>query len=235
MSASGGTGIACELDSYNTASGGLAYGLAIDAIGTYPSEAAIVIQNNNSTAWFKTGISFNNANGTGTIASDGAMISANAGTVGYYLKCETTATVAEIQLPSFVVGPTAASLNSIIRVDSSATNTPTISGVGSASIISPILKSKGNNSSTFINIDGSTGLRVTGLNSNTDYLEITNGSAGATLAVNGSSTNADLALSSKGTGRIRFGSLTTTTDVPTTGYIEIKDSGGTVRKLAVIG
>lgn len=44
----------------------------------------------------------------------------------------------------------------------------------------------------------------------------------------------DLALTPKGTGRVRFGTNTASADVAISGYIEVKDSGGTVRKLATI-
>ncbi len=51
----------------------------------------------------------------------------------------------------------------------------------------------------------------------------------------GSATNIDVFLSPKGTGRVRFGTRTASSDVPVTGYIEILDSGGNVRRLAVVG
>ena len=51
----------------------------------------------------------------------------------------------------------------------------------------------------------------------------------------GTDTSIDLQLASKGsTGRIRFGTLVANADAPISGYIEIRDTGGTIRKLAVI-
>jgi hypothetical protein len=50
----------------------------------------------------------------------------------------------------------------------------------------------------------------------------------------GIDTNVDLYLQPKGTGRVQYGVHTGTADAPISGYIEIKDAGGTVRKLAVI-
>lgn len=50
----------------------------------------------------------------------------------------------------------------------------------------------------------------------------------------GSDTNIDLRLVSKGTGKVSFGTHTGTADTAVSGYIEIKDAGGTIRKLAVI-
>jgi hypothetical protein len=46
--------------------------------------------------------------------------------------------------------------------------------------------------------------------------------------------NIDLALTSKGTGRVRYGTHSAIAAETVTGYITIKDSGGTERKLAVI-
>lgn len=50
----------------------------------------------------------------------------------------------------------------------------------------------------------------------------------------GSVANANIFLVPKGTGRVRFGAYSAIADVPITGYIEILDSGGNVRRLAVV-
>jgi hypothetical protein len=55
------------------------------------------------------------------------------------------------------------------------------------------------------------------------------------IGASGGDTNIDLALTPKGTGLVRFGTRTASADAAITGYIEIKDSGGTTRRLAVIG
>ena len=54
------------------------------------------------------------------------------------------------------------------------------------------------------------------------------------FSVRGSDPNIDLALTPKGTGNVRFGTYTASMAFTVQGYIEIKDSGGTVRKLAVV-
>ena len=54
------------------------------------------------------------------------------------------------------------------------------------------------------------------------------------MAPKGNSANIDIEFSPKGTGVLRFGTLTANADAPVTGYITIKDSGGVTRKLAVI-
>jgi hypothetical protein len=46
--------------------------------------------------------------------------------------------------------------------------------------------------------------------------------------------NIDLALTPKGTGRVRFGTHSAIAAETVTGYIEIKDEGGTVRKVAIV-
>jgi hypothetical protein len=50
----------------------------------------------------------------------------------------------------------------------------------------------------------------------------------------GSDANIDLTLTPKGTGNVRFGTFTADMTLVVQGYIEVKDSGGTIRKLAVI-
>ncbi len=54
------------------------------------------------------------------------------------------------------------------------------------------------------------------------------------LIAKGTDTNLDMALEPKGTGVLRFGTHASSSDVAITGYIQIRDSGGTFRKLAVI-
>ena len=83
---------------------------------------------------------------------------------------------------------------------------------------------------------GAESLRVTPVASAVNYLEVVGAITTASPAIQaaGSDTNIDLTLTSKGTGNVRFGTLTANADAPITGYITIKDSGGTARKLAII-
>jgi hypothetical protein len=69
-----------------------------------------------------------------------------------------------------------------------------------------------------------------------NYIEFSGATTGnsPSISAQGSDANADLIMSPRGTGKVRFGTLTATADAPITGYIEIKDSSGTIRKLAVI-
>jgi hypothetical protein len=54
------------------------------------------------------------------------------------------------------------------------------------------------------------------------------------IRAGGSDSNLDLKLTPKGTGNVQFGTLTASGDAAVSGYITIKDAGGTTRKLAVI-
>jgi hypothetical protein len=77
--------------------------------------------------------------------------------------------------------------------------------------------------------------RIRHINSPANYCAVIGAPAGSTpeFQTLGTDTNIDLALTPKGTGNVRFGTYTGTA-LSIAGYIEIKDSGGTVRKLAVV-
>jgi hypothetical protein len=121
--------------------------------------------------------------------------------------------------------------------------------VGNVTGSGPVLSSQG--SDTNINIGyiaKGTGLHAFATNitaiqfqiahtaSAVNYLQVTGAATGAAPAfvASGSDTNIDLALTPKGTGVLAFGTLTANADAPITGYITIKDSSGTTRKLAII-
>jgi len=53
------------------------------------------------------------------------------------------------------------------------------------------------------------------------------------LGASGSDSNIDIAITPKGTGNLKFGTYTAGAATDSTGYITVKDSGGTVRKLMV--
>ena len=76
---------------------------------------------------------------------------------------------------------------------------------------------------------------ISGALSATSYL----GAFGSTadspgIQARGEAANLDLALSTKGSGKVRFGTFTAGSDAAITGYITIKDANGTERKLATI-
>lgn len=90
--------------------------------------------------------------------------------------------------------------------------------------------------SSFISAGGNRVAEFSYVDSSVNYLRFDPSIAGNPVVIRstGADTNVDLSLIPKGTGNVRFGSHTTTADVAITGYITIKDAGGTVRKLAVI-
>ncbi len=67
-----------------------------------------------------------------------------------------------------------------------------------------------------------------------DRLTLKSSSTVATIAAETDSGDMDLALTPAGTGNVRFGTHAAIGAETVTGYIEIKDAGGTVRKLAVV-
>ncbi|WP_188263174.1 hypothetical protein [Azospirillum tabaci] len=203
VSAPGATGIACEIDSHVTAAGD-GYALLLNAVGSHPSRAALVISNNAIPSTFDVGISFNNAHNGNVITAGGDAIRMGEGAVGTLLRCLASCTVAEIDIPSWCVGPTVANLNSRLRTDGSAVGTPKLWGEGSAGIISPIIQSKGDNSSIFLNVGTATVLRATGLIVNGDYLKVSNGTGGAFVTVDGASTNAEVQVEGKGSGGVNL-------------------------------
>lgn len=83
--------------------------------------------------------------------------------------------------------------------------------------------------------NGGEQFRIFSAASAVNYLQA-NGSStgnGVRLSAGGSDTNIDINLTPKGTGNVSFGTYTGSI-LAIAGYIEIKDSGGTIRKLAVV-
>lgn len=82
---------------------------------------------------------------------------------------------------------------------------------------------------------GAESLRVVPIGGAVSRIEVYGAAAGAAPAVSaaGVDANIDLTLAPKGTGRLRFGSYAAAGGLTPTGYIEIKDAGGTARRLLV--
>jgi hypothetical protein len=123
------------------------------------------------------------------------------------------------------------------QIVGTSTGIPVILGPeGTDSNISISLYSKG--SSSYLDFSTNTSdkqLRISNTNSAANYLNVTGATTGngPEVSAAGLDTNIDLKLTPKGTGNVRFGTYTGTA-LTIAGYIEIKDSGGTVRKLAVV-
>jgi hypothetical protein len=145
-----------------------------------------------------------------------------------------------------VIAHTASAVNYVQVTGAATGGSPTISTQGSDGNAGLVVQSKGT-SPLFLVTTGSTDIRIQPNNlrslsiqsvgSAVNYGVWTNSAAGfaPALSVAGTDTDIDLALTPKGAGKVRFGTRTASADVAITGYIEIKDAGGTVRRLAVVG
>lgn len=123
-----------------------------------------------------------------------------------------------------------------VRVDGGNTGQgPAIYAAGSDTNIPFDVKSKGTSSIRFYTQGGSTlQFVVSNTSSATSYVQ-TSGSTTdqPSLSAQGSASNIDLLLTPKGTGNVRFGTYTASAATDSTGYILVKDSAGTTRKLMV--
>lgn len=136
----------------------------------------------------------------------------------------------------FRVSHTASAVNYVQVTGSATGNRVAISAQGSDTNIPVQFDTKGTGA-FFFRVGGSAQFAVQTAGTTNNYLTATGSAAGSApkFSVEGSDTNIDLALTPKGTGLVQFGTRTASADAAITGYIEIKDSGGTIRRLAVIG
>jgi hypothetical protein len=135
------------------------------------------------------------------------------------------------------VAHTASAVNYIqVTGGAAASAWPNFSIQGSDTNIGVELATKGTGSFRFNTAGAVQQFRITDTTSAVNYLQATGGITGAaaTLSAGGTDTNIDISFVPKGTGRVKYGTHTANADAPITGYIEIVDSGGTIRKLAVI-
>lgn len=127
------------------------------------------------------------------------------------------------------VSPTVSAVN-YVQVTGAAT--------GGGLTTTPRITSQGSDANIALQLEGKGNGEIRLASHRTNYLAVSgSGSAGGlvTFTATGGDTNIDLALTPKGTGLVRFGTRTASADAAITGYIEIKDSAGTTRRLAVIG
>jgi len=140
----------------------------------------------------------------------------------------------------FRVSNTSSAVNYVQVTGAATSGFPTVklSALGSDSNIGMAYTSKGTFGHYFYNSSGYAHFAVNSTTSTAavNYLQATGAIASSSpnLSAQGTDTNIDLTLTPKGTGNVRFGTYTANMALVIQGYIEIKDSGGTVRKLAVI-
>jgi hypothetical protein len=136
----------------------------------------------------------------------------------------------------FRVSHTASAVN-YVQVTGSATGSrPVISTQGSDANAGMNIQWKGQANMFFLSGNGAyTQFRILGTNNAVNNIAVTGTVAGSApfISAEGTDTDIDLSLTPKGTGNVRFGTYTATVTA-VAGYIQIKDSGGTLRKLAVL-
>ena len=198
--------------------GGTAFGV------TDIANAVNYIRNQGSATGFQV---FSTVQGTDTNTSY-ALTSKGNGAVSLY-----TNLGSQLQ---FSAAHTASAVNYVQVTGGATTVRPLISVQGSDTNIGMTYGAKGTGIHAFTNGNGTQLVLQAGSTSSVNRIEITPTVTGSApiLSAGGTDTNIDLALTPKGTGLVRFGTLTATADVAISGYIQIKDSGGTIRKLAVI-
>lgn len=134
------------------------------------------------------------------------------------------------------VSHTASAVN-YVQVTGAATGVgPTISSQGSDTNVDLLFGTRGRGAFVFRTSTSVRQFQINDVISAVNFLQVGGAVAGAAPAMSsaGSDTNIDLALTPKGTGLVRFGTYTASMALTVQGYIEIKDSGGTVRRLAVV-
>jgi len=136
----------------------------------------------------------------------------------------------------FIIAHTASAVNYLQVTGGPSGFGPEISAQGASANLDLYLKTKGTGSYIFYTNSAVQQFAVAHMASAVNYLEVSGNVTGNApfMSAQGSDTNIDLSLAPKGTGNVRFGTHTGSSDVAITGYIEIKDFNGNVRKLAVI-
>jgi len=128
---------------------------------------------------------------------------------------------------------TASAVNYVQVTGGATASAPVISAQGSDANVEMQIRAKGTGNLTLQDGNGFTGVQIISrVASGDSFLTVQRDVSKVNLAIGGAATNADITLTPKGTGNVRFGTYTAGVLTPT-GYIEIKDSGGTVRRLLV--
>jgi hypothetical protein len=133
------------------------------------------------------------------------------------------------------VAHTASAVNYVQVTGGAVGGIPVISTQGSSANIGLTLQSKSASILFVTRSSQGRSFNILDTVSPVNYLQVQGNTAtnAPILSSEGSDTNIDIALTPKGTGLVRFGTYTGTA-LSIAGYIEIKDAGGTIRRLAVV-
>ena len=100
-----------------------------------------------------------------------------------------------------------------------------IAGNGTGSVITP---------TTLLDANGNEWITHVATGSAINNVRVTSATTGNAALIDVTETNTDLELAGNGTGVVKFGTHSAIAAETVTGYITIKDSGGTTRKIAVV-
>jgi hypothetical protein len=135
-----------------------------------------------------------------------------------------------------LVSHTASAVNYVQVTGAATGSAPSMTAQGSDTSVNLRFQSKSTGSFFFTTGSGTQFIITHSAGTIANQATVTGSTTGnsPSFGVFGTDTNIDLTLTPKGTGNVRFGTFTSNADTAITGYITIKDSSGTVRKLAVI-
>jgi hypothetical protein len=138
----------------------------------------------------------------------------------------------------FQVSHTASAVNYVQVTGNATTARPRIDFTGSDTNVGGAFVAKGSGAFVFASDANASTIQffISRTGSATNYLQVTGGATGSApvLSAQGSSdTDVDITFTPKGAGAVRFGTYTASALLPVAGYITIKDSGGTTRRLLV--
>lgn len=200
------TSIGIELNYGVLTAGGTAYGLVIASAGTAGNpQAAIQFQSNDVLAQTLDGLKFNWRNPDGLLTQNAIHLNGTTGATcqRFLYAHDVVASQGEIDIPSFAVEATVASTVNRVAVRGAATgNAPRITAGGADTNINLDIRAKGTGETVFVN-NGVENFRVQA-GTAVDSLQIVNGTGAGVLSVRGSTANADVVITGKGTGGSRL-------------------------------
>jgi hypothetical protein len=138
-------------------------------------------------------------------------------------------------LTTLRLGTVASAVNRFTMFPAATGGAPALVAAGTDANIGMEFRSTGTGRQ-FHTINGAEQFEITSTASAVNKISVTGAATGAApvISASGSDSNIDVKITPKGTGAVQFGTHTGTADTAISGYITIKDAGGTTRKLAVI-
>lgn len=165
-----------------------------------------------------------------THATTATLMLGSAGTNPIYFNTQGTSQTNQMR-----VAHTASAVNYVQVTGAATGGSPTISAQGSDSNPNITLQSKGTGNVVLMDGGGNTGVRLLRAAASGDtFVDVQRNVGFVDFVASSGVSNGDIRFTPKGTGLVRFGTYTANMALTIQGYIEIKDSGGTTRRLAVI-